>query len=154
MATPRSRCVRRTSPRHRDRAGYATGTFNALAGIQTTNAMDVVGEYNGSFLDKKLLLDIRGGWHNQKNDGLPGDGSGFDAQQPVGARRRLRRPQPAPTVELTNYDNVAPGVGDRLRLHHARPALPGGELLLRRHRASSTRSSSTATRAVASSPTW
>ena len=30
---------------------------------------------NSSFLDKKLLLDIRAGWHHQKDEHLPGDGS-------------------------------------------------------------------------------
>jgi hypothetical protein len=35
----------------------------------------VVGELNSAFLDKRLLLDIRGGWHHQEDDILPGDGS-------------------------------------------------------------------------------
>jgi len=88
-------------------AGYAGGTFNALAGIQTTNAMDVVGEYNGSFLDKKLLLDIRGGWHNQTNEGLPGDGSGFDVtnQSVLAGVSGVRSPT---NGELTNYDASLP----------------------------------------------
>ena len=94
-------------------SGYANGTFNSLGGIQNTNAMDIVGEYNGSFLDKKLLLDIRGGWHNQKNDNLPGDGSGFDVenQSVLAGVSTVRSPTVAtrnlPTLDASIPANVA-----------------------------------------------
>ena len=62
--------------------GYAGGTFNALAAAQQVDSMDIAGEYNGSFLDKKLLLDVTGGWHHQLNSTLPPDGSRFDVDTP------------------------------------------------------------------------
>ena len=56
---------------------YAGRTFNQ-ANLKTSfHNLDVVGELNSSFLDKRLLLDIRGGWHHQEDDVLPGDGSGI-----------------------------------------------------------------------------
>ncbi len=57
---------------------YASRTFNA-ANVKTTfDNIDVVGELSSAFLDKRLLLDVRGGWHHQKEQILPGDGSGLD----------------------------------------------------------------------------
>jgi hypothetical protein len=63
-------------------AGYAGGTFNALNVAQSINAMDIVGEYNGSFMDKRLLIDLKGGWHHQEDSVLPPDGSHFDVDTP------------------------------------------------------------------------
>ena len=57
---------------------YAGRTFNS-ANLQTSfDNIDVAGELSSSFLDKRLLLDIRGGWHHQKEEILPGDGSSLD----------------------------------------------------------------------------
>ncbi len=57
---------------------YTTGTFNALASKTKFDTLDINGELNSSFLDKKLLVDIRAGWHHQVDESLPGDGSGYD----------------------------------------------------------------------------
>ena len=90
-------------------SGYAGGTFNVFGGIQNTNALDVIGEYNGSFLDKKLLLDIRGGWHNQSNDNLPFDGSGFDVtNQSTQAGVPLVRSPTTASRQLTDLDHSLP----------------------------------------------
>ena len=51
------------------------GTFNADWTKTTFDSLDLNGQLNSSFLDKKLLLDIRVGWHHQKDEELPGDGS-------------------------------------------------------------------------------
>jgi len=51
------------------------GTYNAGATESSFNAMDITAELNSSFLDKKLLLDIRGGVHIQNDSFLPADGS-------------------------------------------------------------------------------
>ena len=56
----------------------ANTTFNASNLKTTFKNLDVAGELNSSFLDKKLLLDIRGGWHHQKDEIAPGDGSTID----------------------------------------------------------------------------
>ncbi len=89
-------------------SGQANGTFNSLAGVQNTNAMDITGEYNGSFLDKKLLVDVRGGWHHQSNDNLPGDNSGFDVEnQSVLAGVPVVR-SPGANRELTTLDKSLP----------------------------------------------
>ena len=57
---------------------YANGTFNGLTAAVKVDSMDITGEYNGSFLDKRLLLDVKGGWHHQSDGVTPPDGSGFD----------------------------------------------------------------------------
>jgi len=54
---------------------FANATFNAGNLKTSFDNLDVVGELNSAFLDKRLLLDIRGGWHHQEDDILPGDGS-------------------------------------------------------------------------------
>src|SRR5262249_31160643 len=51
------------------------GTFNADWTKTTFDSLDINGNLNSSFLDKKLLLDVRVGWHHQKDEELPGDGS-------------------------------------------------------------------------------
>jgi len=61
----------------------AGGTFNSTVAIQTKDSSyNVVGELNSSFLDKRLLLDLRAGWHHQVDEGIPSDGSGFDVTTP------------------------------------------------------------------------
>ncbi|HEU5153779.1 MAG TPA: TonB-dependent receptor, partial [Gemmatimonadales bacterium] len=42
------------------------------------DSLDVAGELNSAFLDKRLLLDVRLGAHFQRDSYLPGDGSGLD----------------------------------------------------------------------------
>jgi hypothetical protein len=69
--TPYGSASRRINPP----STYANATFNANHISSSFDNIDVVGELNSSFLDKKLLLDIRGGWHHQQDDTLPGDGS-------------------------------------------------------------------------------
>ncbi|HUM13697.1 MAG TPA: TonB-dependent receptor [Myxococcaceae bacterium] len=57
------------------------GTFNAFH-IKTHNdSLNVVGELNSAFLEKRLLLDARVGWHHQRDEGLPGDGSEFNVDE-------------------------------------------------------------------------
>src|SRR5262249_37374884 len=56
--------------------------FNALGNIKTNDSSyNVVGELNSSFLEKRLLLDVRVGWHHQIDEGLPGDDSGLNTGQ-------------------------------------------------------------------------
>ena len=59
-------------------AAYTLQTFNSNHYLTNDTAYDVSGELNSSFMDKKLLLDVRLGWHHQLDEGAPGDGSGFD----------------------------------------------------------------------------
>ena len=45
---------------------YGGATFNGLGNIKTNDSSyNVVGELNSAFLDKRLLLDVRIGWHHQ-----------------------------------------------------------------------------------------
>jgi hypothetical protein len=63
-------------------AVYGGATFNGAGNIETNDSSyNVVGELNSSFLDKRLLLDLRVGWHHQLDEGLPGDGSGLNTGQ-------------------------------------------------------------------------
>ena len=64
---------------------FGAGTFNAFNIKTNDSSYNVVGELKSSFLDKRLLLDLRFGWHHQLDEGLPGDGSEFD----VGNRNAL-----------------------------------------------------------------
>jgi Carboxypeptidase regulatory-like domain/TonB dependent receptor-like, beta-barrel len=54
------------------------GTFNSTYTRSKFDALDVGAELNSSFLDKRLLLDVRLGMHLQRDSYLPGDGSGLD----------------------------------------------------------------------------
>jgi hypothetical protein len=54
------------------------GTFNSIYTRSKFDALDVAGELNSAFLDKRLLLDVRLGAHFQRDSSLPGDGSGLD----------------------------------------------------------------------------
>ena len=54
-----------------------SGTFNSSTASTRDDAYDVIGELNSSFLDKRLLFDVKVGWHHQLDSYLPPDGSGF-----------------------------------------------------------------------------
>ena len=56
----------------------ALGTYNAGWTRSSFNALDFAAELNSSFLDKRLLLDLRLGVHIQRDSYLPGDGSTLD----------------------------------------------------------------------------
>jgi carboxypeptidase family protein/TonB-dependent receptor-like protein len=59
--------------------GYLTlGTYNSGATQSSFNALDIGGELNSSFMDKRLLLDVKLGVHIQRDSYLPGDGSTLD----------------------------------------------------------------------------
>ncbi len=45
---------------------------NANANLDTAiNSADVIGKYTGKFLDKRLVLDVAAGWHNQRINNEP-----------------------------------------------------------------------------------
>ena len=58
---------------------YLTASTYGVNAIQTTfDALDLVAQLNSSFLQKKVLLDVRVGWHHQHDERLPNDGSTLD----------------------------------------------------------------------------
>ncbi|HZW88415.1 MAG TPA: TonB-dependent receptor, partial [Myxococcaceae bacterium] len=60
-------------------SGYLTlGTYNSSWTKSSFNAIDIGADLNSSFLDKRLLLDVRLGVHLQRDSYLPGDGSTLD----------------------------------------------------------------------------
>jgi hypothetical protein len=63
--------------------GYGSGTYNATSGRFKSDALDIVGEWNSSFFEKRLLVDMRAGWHHEESDYLPIDGSGLDVNDPT-----------------------------------------------------------------------
>ena len=90
---------------------YANGTFNANNFETKFNNLDVVGELNSSFLDKRLLLDIRGGWHHQEDDILPGDGSSIndlDNPNTLAGVPLVRTPTGSQQKNITFWDNQLP----------------------------------------------
>lgn len=52
-----------------------TGSYGAIAGRYVASASDVSLKYQAAFNNKKQLLDITLGWHNQRTASLPSDGS-------------------------------------------------------------------------------
>jgi hypothetical protein len=56
---------------------YTGGTFNSFHFLTTDDSLNISGELNSSFLDKRLLVDVRVGWHHQKDAATAGDGSGL-----------------------------------------------------------------------------
>jgi hypothetical protein len=54
------------------------GTFNTINNRSKFDSLDIAGEVNSAFLDKRLLLEVRLGAHFQRDSFLPGDGSGLD----------------------------------------------------------------------------
>ena len=54
------------------------GTFNSTYTRSRFDSLDVAGELNSAFLEKRLLLALRLGAHFQRDSYLPGDGSGLD----------------------------------------------------------------------------
>ena len=82
---------------------WGTGDYNTFNVKAKFNSLDIAGEYNGSFLDKKLLLDIRGGWHHQGDEDLPGDGSGlaYDNRSTLAGTPSVRLPStPANIIDV------------------------------------------------------
>ena len=57
------------------------GNFNDFHLKTRDDSFNVVGEINSAFLEKRLLLDVRVGWHHQLDEGLPADGSEFNVDQ-------------------------------------------------------------------------
>jgi hypothetical protein len=51
------------------------GTLDALSLQRSSDVFDVVAQLNSSFSDKAVLLDVIVGWHHQRNDDHPFDGS-------------------------------------------------------------------------------
>jgi len=58
---------------------FTRRTFNSNHYLTNDSAYDVNAELSSSFLEKKVLLEVRLGWHHQIDQGAPGDGSGFDS---------------------------------------------------------------------------
>ncbi|HZX40873.1 MAG TPA: TonB-dependent receptor, partial [Myxococcaceae bacterium] len=54
------------------------GTYNSSWTKSSFNSIDVASELNSSFMDKRLLLDVKLGVHLQRDSYLPGDGSTLD----------------------------------------------------------------------------
>ena len=60
---------------------YAGSGFNVFNLTTRDDSYNVNGELNSSFLDKRLLFDLRVGWHHQLDEGVPADGSEFNTGQ-------------------------------------------------------------------------
>ena len=89
---------------------YTGGTFNSFHFLTTDDSLNVNGELNSSFLDKRLLLDIRAGWHHQKDAALAGDGTGLATTGPYGtlAATPAVTTDQAAFVNLPDYEDQLP----------------------------------------------
>ena len=52
-----------------------TGTLDSLSRQTIANSLDLSAKLSSSFMDKRLLLDVSFGWHNQQYASLPYDGT-------------------------------------------------------------------------------
>jgi Carboxypeptidase regulatory-like domain/TonB dependent receptor len=89
---------------------FTAGTFNSSHVLTTDDSLNINGNLNSSFLAKRLLLDVRVGWHHQKDAGTAGDGSGIRTDGPAGtlaATPNARTDQVAP-VNLTDVEDQLP----------------------------------------------
>ena len=133
---------------------FTLGTFNSTYTRSKFDSLDVAGELNSAFLDKRLLLDVRLGAHFQRDANLPGDGSGLDDIDKPNVLAGVPSVQSPAGVAFQSTSWTPPS---RAR---SGPPVPNQE-----HRAtwsasspegrpSSRRSTSTATRPGRCSPTW
>jgi hypothetical protein len=54
-----------TAPEHREYLNFANATTSAGLFDDSYGATDLVGRYDGKFLDRHLLVEAQGGWHHQ-----------------------------------------------------------------------------------------
>ena len=101
-------------------AGYTQQTFNSNHFLTNDSAYDVNAELNSSFLDKKLLLDVRVGWHHQIDEGAPGDGTGFDSITDIHHLAGIPSLLPLYVSNVLDFEDQVPesvrqacGTGDR-----------------------------------------
>ena len=92
---------------------YAGTGYNVFNLKTRDDSYNVNGELNSSFLDKRLLLDVRVGWHHQVDEGLPADGSGFDTGREgtlAGTPNYILS-----TADLVNIATIEPNVPKAVR---------------------------------------
>ena len=90
-------------------AVLAGETFNAGHALTKSGSLDVIGEWNSSFVEKKLLLDILVGWHQQANDLVPGDGSDVNNVNDLTVLSGMPRSRSSTAnTSLLNWDNSIP----------------------------------------------
>ena len=119
--------------------GFTQQTFNSNHYLTNDTAYDVNGELNSSFLDKKLLLDVRAGWHRQLDEGTPGDGSGFGDIGNLQKLAGVPSLQPLYTSNVLDFEDQVPasvrsvcGSGDRTSKCQTSWNLYGGNNFLER----------------------
>jgi len=120
-------------------SAYSGGTFNSNHYLTNDSAYDVSGELNSSFLDKKLLLDVRLGWHHQIDQGEPGDGSGFDNIHNLNTLAGIPSLAPQYVSNVLDFEDQVPasvreacGTGDRTTKCQTTWNLYGGNNFLER----------------------
>ena len=118
---------------------YTGYTFNSNHYLTNDSAYDVNGELNSSFLDKRLLLDVRLGWHHQIDEGAPGDGSGFDNVHNLRTLAGIPSLAPLYNSNVLDFEDQVPasvrqacGTGDRTTKCQTSWTLYGGPNFLER----------------------
>ncbi|HZJ55881.1 MAG TPA: TonB-dependent receptor [Myxococcaceae bacterium] len=118
---------------------YTLQTFNSNHFLTNDTAYDVNGELNSSFLDKRLLLDVRLGWHHQIDEGAPGDGTGFDNIHNLNTLAGIPSLAPLYNSNVLDFEDQVPasvreacGTGDRTTKCQTSWNLYGGNNFLER----------------------
>ena len=119
--------------------GNTLQTFNSNHFLTNDSAYDVSGELNSSFMDKKLLLDVRLGWHHQIDEGAPGDGQGFDNIHNLKTLAGVPSLAPLYVSNVLDFEDQVPasvreacGTGDRTTKCQTTWGLYGGNNFLER----------------------
>ena len=95
--------------------GYSRQTFNSNHFLTNDSRLRRGGELNSSFLDKKLLLDVRIGWHHQIDEGVPGDGHGFDNIHNLNTLAGIPSLAPPTSATCSTSRDQVPAASARLR---------------------------------------
>ncbi len=118
---------------------YTLQTFNSNHFLTNDTTYDVNGELNSSFLDKRLLLDVRLGWHHQLDEGAPGDGAGFDNIHNLNTLAGIPSLAPLYNSNVLDFEDQVPasvreacGTGDRTTKCQTSWLLYGGNNFLER----------------------
>jgi hypothetical protein len=81
------------------------GTLGSIAHLQNNFARDVSLRWSSAFADKRLLLDITGGWHHQTVQALPSDGARMGSDDGLaGLARVVWRRQPERSI--TEFESL------------------------------------------------
>jgi len=120
---------------------WDTQTFNSNHYLTNDSAYDVNAELNSSFLDKKVLFEVRLGWHHQIDEAAPGDGSGFEDVTNMKTLAGIPSVHPDYHSNVLNFEDQVPasvraacGTGDQTTMCRTSWESYGGLVFMQRQK--------------------